>query len=102
MAPELLSEPALQQALAGLPGWRRQGVWLCVGYRFPGFRAAVAFTQQLAELAEAQQHHPEWTVTYRFVDVRMTTHDAGGLTARDVTLASAIAALATHAAGKLR
>ncbi len=102
MVPELLSEPALQQALAGLPGWRREGAWLCVGYRFPGFRAAVAFTLQLAELAEAQSHHPEWTVTCRRVDVRVTTHDAGGLTVRDVALASAIAALATHAAGKPR
>jgi 4a-hydroxytetrahydrobiopterin dehydratase len=102
VAPELLSEAALQQALAALPGWRRQGAWLCVGYRFPSFRAAVAFTQQLAELAEAQQHHPEWTVTYRFVDVRTTTHDAGGLTMRDVELARAITVLAATTAGKLR
>ena len=102
MAPELLSEAALQQALAALPGWRRQGAWLCASYRFASFRAAVAFTQQLAELAEAQQHHPEWTVTYRFVDVRTTTHDAGGLTMRDVELARAITVLVATAGGKLR
>jgi 4a-hydroxytetrahydrobiopterin dehydratase len=101
-APERLTDLALQQALAGLPGWRRQGARLCIGYRFASFRAAVAFTQQLAELAEAQQHHPEWTVTYRFVDLSTTTHDAGGLTGRDVELARAIAELAARMAGKLR
>lgn len=102
MAPELLAEAALQQVLADLPGWRRQGVRLCIGYRFPSFRAAVAFTQQLAELAEAQQHHPEWTVQYRFVDVSTTTHDAGGLTLRDVELARAVTALVAAMDGKLR
>jgi 4a-hydroxytetrahydrobiopterin dehydratase len=102
VAPELLSEAALQQALVALPGWRRRGPWLGIGYRFASFRGAVAFTQQLAELADSQRHHPEWTVTYRFVDVRTTTHDAGGLTARDVELARAISELAAAMAGKLR
>lgn len=95
--PPLLDQEALAAALARHPRWRRDGDALVASFRLAGFRAAVAFTQAIADLAEAHDHHPEWTVRWRVVDVRTTTHDAGGLTARDVALAAAIDAAAAAA-----
>jgi len=95
--PPLLADAEEEALVAAHPGWRRDGSWLAASFRWPTFRAAVAFTQRLAEVAEALDHHPEWTVRWRVVDVRTTTHDAGGLTARDAALVAAIAALAADA-----
>jgi 4a-hydroxytetrahydrobiopterin dehydratase len=95
--PPLLDDVALAAALQRHPRWRRDGDRLAATFRLPGFRAAVAFTQAIADVAEAQDHHPEWTVRWRVVDVRTTTHDAGGLTQRDVALVAAIDALAQAA-----
>lgn len=88
--PRLLSPAELQALLAGLPAWRQSGKELRACWRFADFAAAVAFTMRLAELAEQQDHHPEWTVRYRWVEVMTTTHDAGGLTERDAQLARAV------------
>ncbi|MCB9877889.1 MAG: 4a-hydroxytetrahydrobiopterin dehydratase [Planctomycetes bacterium] len=97
MTVERLDAAAVHAALADLPGWSRVGEELRASWRFRSFAAAVAFTAALAELAEAQQHHPEWRVAYRRVDVATTTHDAGGLSRRDVELARAVSELARHA-----
>ncbi len=58
--------------------------------RFADFSAAFAFMTRVAMLAEAQDHHPEWSNVYATVTIRLTTHDAGGLSARDARLAAAI------------
>jgi len=92
-APHLLSPEDLQGLLAELPAWREVGNELRACWRFGDFAAAVAFTMRLAALAEQQDHHPEWTVRYRRVEVVTTTHDAGGLTERDARLARAIVEL---------
>jgi len=63
-------------------------------WEMPSFKAAMAFIQQVAELAELHDHHPEIWNVYRRVRLTLTTHDAGGLTHKDVALASAISALA--------
>lgn len=84
--------------LAELPAWRHVGDELQAAFRFPTFGAAVAFTQRLAAVAEQQDHHPEWTVRSRLVEVAMTTHDAGGVSVRDNRLARAADELA-HAMG---
>lgn len=89
-APRLLSPAELQALLAGLPAWRLTGKELRACWRFADFGAAVAFTMRLAELAEQHDHHPEWTVRYRRVEVMTTTHDVGGLTQRDAQLARAV------------
>ena len=62
-------------------------------FRFPDFAAAWAFMSRVALLAEKHDHHPEWSNTYNRVDITLTTHDAGGLSARDTTLALAIDAI---------
>ncbi|MBL6454232.1 4a-hydroxytetrahydrobiopterin dehydratase [Belnapia sp. T6] len=78
-----------------LPGWqvaegrdaiRRE-------FRFADFSAAWGFMNRVALLAEAQDHHPEWSNVWNRVEILLTTHDAGGLSARDVKLARAIDAL---------
>ena len=61
--------------------------------RFKDFSAAWGFMARVALLAEQQDHHPEWFNVYNRVDITLTTHDAGGLTARDVRLAQAIDAI---------
>ena len=62
-------------------------------FRFPDFGAAWGFMAQVALLAAQQDHHPEWSNTYNRVTIVLTTHDAGGLSARDVALAQAIDAI---------
>lgn len=60
---------------------------------FRDFNQAWAFMAQVARLAEQQDHHPEWSNVYNRVDILLTTHDAGGLSGRDIKLAVAIDAL---------
>ena len=74
------------------PGWSRSddGVALTRTYRFKNFAEAFAFLTRVAAHAEAVDHHPEFTSVWNRVDFRLTTHDAGGVTARDIELARAI------------
>lgn len=73
--------------LAARPGWRRSGHKLQRGWIFADFRAAFAFMTEVAAIAEAMQHHPDWHNVYNRVDVELWTHDAGGLTLADLALA---------------
>lgn len=77
--------------------WRLQEKALEVEWAFKDFRQAMAFMNAVAEVAERMNHHPEWTNVYNRVIVRLTTHDAGGLTALDFELAQAMDALAMTA-----
>jgi 4a-hydroxytetrahydrobiopterin dehydratase len=63
-------------------------------FSFADFSAAFGFMARVALLAEAQNHHPNWSNTWNQVTIRLTTHDAGGLTIRDLALARAIDAVA--------
>lgn len=87
-----LTEGERTAALARLPGWA-----LVPGrdairkeFRFAGFSAAFGFMARVALAAEKLDHHPEWSNVYNRVDIVLSTHDAGGLTARDLALAQAI------------
>ncbi len=86
----LLDPAAVDAALAGLDGWRREGDALVRDLRFPSFMAAIRFIVRVADLAEAADHHPELSNVYWNVGIRLTTHDAGGITDRDLALARAI------------
>ncbi len=88
--PPCLTEAETALALAALPGWNRDGKHLVRAYKFKDFPHAFAFMTRVALLAEAADHHPDWSNVYNRVDIRLTTHDAGGLTARDTALAAAI------------
>jgi 4a-hydroxytetrahydrobiopterin dehydratase len=77
-------------------GWTKSadGVALERSYRFADFSEAFAFLARVAMHAEKVDHHPEFTSVWNRVDFRLTTHDAGGVTDRDVALAEAIGQLA--------
>jgi 4a-hydroxytetrahydrobiopterin dehydratase len=85
-----LDDAAIAAALATLPGWRVEGGKLHRQFRFPSFPAAIAFMVRVAFDAERLDHHPNWSNVYDRVDVTLWTHDVGGLTDRDVALATAI------------
>lgn len=89
---QVLSAEERDRALAALPGWtlRGEGRAISRSFAFADFRAAFGFMAQVALLAEKQDHHPEWTNVYNKVDITLSTHDAGGLTVRDIRLAQAI------------
>lgn len=76
-----------------LPYWSVDGEHLKRSFSFANFSEAFAFMTRVALLAEAQDHHPEWFNVWNRVDIALTTHDAGGLSARDLKLAQAIDAL---------
>ena len=85
-----LSDDDIRDRLKALPGWERQGDTIRRTYKFPDFKAAMAFANRVAELAEAQDHHPDMLVQYGAVTLTLSSHDAGGLTARDFRLAQTI------------
>jgi 4a-hydroxytetrahydrobiopterin dehydratase len=95
MATKLTAE-ARKQALAKLTGWNEvQGRdAITKKYVFKDFNEAFGFMTRAALLAEKLDHHPEWFNVYKTVEVTLSTHDAGGLTELDVTLAQAMNALA--------
>ena len=76
-----------------LPDWSLSGEHLERRFEFADFSQAFAFMARVALIAEKMNHHPEWSNVYNKVDVALTTHDAGGLSARDVKMAKAIDAL---------
>lgn len=84
---ELLPTAEVDAALAEIGGWTRVGDELVRARRFDDFRTAFAFLSEVARLAEEYDHHPELRSSYRDVELRLTTHSAGGLTARDLRLA---------------
>ncbi len=86
-----------RQALAELPHWTldASGKSIARDLRFADFNAAFGFMTRVALIAEKMDHHPEWSNVYNRVSVRLTTHDAGGLTQKDIALARAVDAVAT-------
>ena len=89
MSTKKLEGKARETALAGLRGWAetpgRDAI--CKSYRFKDFNEAFAFMTRAALAAEKADHHPEWFNVWNKVDVTLSTHDAGGVTDKDVALA---------------
>jgi 4a-hydroxytetrahydrobiopterin dehydratase len=88
-------EPAQVRAVLSneLGSWQLDGDAIVRELRFDGFREAIAFIVRLADVADAANHHPELTNVYSRVTVRLTTHDAGGVTEKDLALAREVEAL---------
>ena len=80
----------IQNELERLPGWRVEGGWLARDLGFSDFQSSWEFMDRIARLAEEQDHHPNWYNVYNRVQIRLSSHDAGGITARDIRLAAAI------------
>lgn len=87
-----LSPAERDAALDLLAGWtlRTDGRAISRTFAFASFVEAFGFMAQVALVAERQGHHPDWANVYSRVDITLTTHEAGGLTMRDITLAQAI------------
>lgn len=81
-----LTREELATGLARLPGWSREGEAIVRTYTFRNFRVALAFVAFVGEVAEEMGHHPDIDVRYNRVRLAVTTHDAGGLTAKDLEL----------------
>lgn len=77
-----------------LPLWKSDSVALTRDFIFADFNMAFAFMSDVAAEADRMDHHPEWSNVYNKVSIRLTTHDSGGLTRRDVSLARFIDAAA--------
>jgi len=92
MAITELTEAEREAALAELPEWSlaREGKAIARSFRFADFSAAFGFMTRVALLADKADHHPEWSNVYNRVEIELTTHDAGGLSVRDVAMAKAI------------
>ena len=90
-----LTEAERSAALSGMSGWRlaREGKAITRDITFADFSEAFAFMTRVALLAEKSDHHPEWFNVYNRVEITLTTHDAGGLSTRDIAMAKAIDAL---------
>ncbi|MDZ7268995.1 MAG: 4a-hydroxytetrahydrobiopterin dehydratase [candidate division KSB1 bacterium] len=89
-----LSEQEINQELSRLPGWTIAGGRLHKTFHFPSFVEAFGFMARVALLAEAMNHHPEWSNVYNRVVIDLVTHDAGGISAKDFALAHKIEAAA--------
>lgn len=87
---EKFNTSAIKDALTSLPDWSlEQGEGaIARDFKFADFVQAFAFMTRVALVAEKRDHHPEWSNVYNRVSIRLTTHDAGGLTARDFDLAA--------------
>ena len=85
-----LSDLEIRRALGILPGWTRKGEALNKTYSFARFADGIRFVQQVAEVAERMNHHPDIDIRYTRISFSLSTHDAGGITQRDLELASAI------------
>jgi 4a-hydroxytetrahydrobiopterin dehydratase len=95
VAIEQLSEAERAEALDALDAWDYDDARDAITrtFTFADFSQAFAFMTRVALLAEKADHHPEWSNVWNRVDILLTTHDAGGLSPRDVDMAEAIDAL---------
>jgi len=83
MASRLLSEAEIVDVLAAHPGWRRDVDGLRRSFEFDDFNAAFGFMARVALVSERLFHHPEWSNVYNRVKIRITDHDAGGISTND-------------------
>jgi 4a-hydroxytetrahydrobiopterin dehydratase len=90
VAMNTLHDDTVRTALEDLEGWDFTGDRLRRELSFPGFREAIDFIVRVADLADAADHHPELHNVYASVTIELTSHDAGGVTERDLSLARAI------------
>ena len=91
---ELLDEDAIRERLAQLPGWEREDqngqATIARFGKLPGFLDAIATVDEVAQLAESANHHPDMNIRYNSLKFKLSTHSEGGLTTKDFDLASQI------------
>jgi len=98
---EALSETEIEKGMVGCPDWERRDDRIVRRFLFADFVQAFDFMSSVAQVAENANHHPEWSNVYNRVNIELTTHEAGGLTDRDFSLAAKIDSLyEKHVASK--
>ena len=85
-----ITESQLKDVMADLPDWEVREDKLYRQFKFGNFVEAFGFMSEVALLAEKLDHHPDWSNSFNRVDVSLTTHDLGGISMRDITLAKQI------------
>jgi 4a-hydroxytetrahydrobiopterin dehydratase len=90
MSIDKLSSSEVREKLAKIPQWEVSGEALRREFAFRDFVEAFGFMTRVAILAEASNHHPEWSNVYSRVTIELTTHDVGGISERDFSLAERI------------
>jgi len=84
----------IQEELQRLPGWSADGDAIVRQFKFRNHIEAMGFVTKVAMVAEVLNHHPDLRIVYNTVDIRLSSHDAGGVTERDIQLAERIGELA--------
>jgi 4a-hydroxytetrahydrobiopterin dehydratase len=92
--PDAFSAAAVARELAALPGWTLDNGEIVRAFDRGNFNGSIAFVNAIADAANAADHHPDIAVSWNRVTLRLSSHDAGGLTERDFALARTIDALA--------
>ena len=87
---EKLSSESIKGWLGTHRGWKRQANKLTKDFAFPSFRDSIVFVNRIASVADQYNHHPDIDVRYSTVTVTVTTHDAGGITSKDLDIAEQI------------
>ncbi|MEO0351069.1 MAG: 4a-hydroxytetrahydrobiopterin dehydratase [Cyanobacteria bacterium P01_A01_bin.15] len=90
----LLSFTEIQSRLDDLPDWNLEGTTIKTVLTFKNFIEAIEYINKIVEPAEAAGHHPDLSISYNRVTIGLTTHDAGGLTQKDFSLAQTLSQLA--------
>jgi 4a-hydroxytetrahydrobiopterin dehydratase len=85
-----LDEQSVKGWLKGRSGWKRKGESIVKEFDFPSFRDAIVFVNRLASVADEANHHPDIDIRYQRVRVALTTHDSGGVTDLDLSVAEKI------------
>ncbi len=85
-----LSLQEIENRLKALPGWKLDGEVICKKFTLPSFPHAIRFVNQVADLAEQADHHPDIHIDYRRVTLTLSTHSEGGITHKDFLLAEKI------------
>jgi len=85
-----LSDIEIQAGLKQLSGWAREAGAIAKRYTFPAFRDGIRFVDRVAAAADAADHHPDIDIRYTTVTMKLSTHSAGGITAKDLAMAGTI------------
>ncbi len=93
MTVRALNSKEIQDELAKVKAWRLDGKEMVKTFEFSGFLPAMGFVNQVALVAERQDHHPDLLLQYNKVTLRLSTHDAGGISERDFRFAKTVDAL---------
>jgi len=88
-----MNEQQINTALENLDGWKLENGFIVKAFQFADFKEAFAFMTRVAFEAEAQGHHPNWENVYNSVTIHLNTHDASGITSKDIELAKTIDAI---------